>query len=98
MISERKMVSEPMVIPRASRERPEDFKVKIKEEVRAQTDEPTAAHTREKERKKANKNDRSTSLRSWSTSMLWGDALVAGTRARRGIAFRDTSPVSGVAT
>jgi hypothetical protein len=47
-----------------SRESLDDFKVKVKEEVRAQTDEPTAAHTREKERKKVDKNDRSTSLRS----------------------------------
>ena len=59
----------------------------------------TAAHAMEKrKRKKVDRNDRSTSLQSWSTSMLWWDGLVAGTRARRGIAFRDTSPASGVAT
>ena len=66
LISEEEVVSEPIprAFPRVSRESLDDFKVKVKEEVRAQTDEPTAAHTREKERKKVDKNDRSTSLRS----------------------------------
>jgi hypothetical protein len=80
---------------------PDDFKVKVKEEVRAQADEPTAAHTREKEKKerKVDKNNRSTSLHSWSTSMPGG-----GTPSWQALELREGSrsatlaPVSGVAT
>jgi hypothetical protein len=58
--------------------------VKVKEEVRAQTDEPTAAHRREKERKKECGQGRQIyKFGLLGVPAWWGNALVACTRARR---------------
>jgi hypothetical protein len=67
--------------------------VNVKEGVRAQADEPTTTHTGEKERKKEGGQEQQIyKLAFLEHPMPGGNALVAGTRAKRGIAFRDTSP------